>query len=152
MKRSHAIGYIDAARWGTGAIGCALRMATTTTNPGSGKTMKKMIATALLGGLTLLGACSTTGHFVTPPNTQLVVMGRALEVPADGVVTTKPFSWGGAGGIPYRLEKNGEVVQQGKLRAKFRVVSIFWPPLGAIYWPMGFNEDITYDLVNKTQK
>lgn len=114
--------------------------------------MKKTMTAVLLGCTLAIGACSTSGHFVTPPNTQLVVMGRNLEVPADGVVTTKPFSWGGAGGIPYRLEQNGKVVQQGRLRAKFRVVSIFWPPLGAIYWPMGFNPDITYDLVHKTQE
>ncbi|HEY9544472.1 MAG TPA: hypothetical protein VIR56_00590 [Solimonas sp.] len=113
--------------------------------------MKKFTA-ALLLGLAFVAGCSTTGHFITPANTQLVVMGRNLDVPADGVVTTKPFSWGGAGGIPYRLEQNGAVVQQGKLRAKFRVASIFWPPLGAIYWPMGFNPDITYDLVHQTQK
>ncbi|WP_020649033.1 hypothetical protein [Solimonas variicoloris] len=114
--------------------------------------MKKFLVALLLGGTVLLGACSTTGHFVTPPDTQLVVMGRSLEVPADGVVTTKPFFWSAAGGIPYRLEKNGEVVQAGKLRAKFRVASIFWPPAGAIYWPMGFNPDITYDLVHQKQE
>ncbi|MGJ0483206.1 MAG: hypothetical protein ACR65R_01560 [Methylomicrobium sp.] len=27
-----------------------------------------------------------------------------------------------------------------------------WPPAAAIYWPMGFNPDITYDLVNGTQE
>lgn len=82
--------------------------------------MKKFTAAMLLG-LAFVAGCSTTGHFITPANTQLVVMGRNLDVPADGVVTTKPFSWGGAGGIPYRLEQNGAVVQQGKLRAKFRL-------------------------------
>ncbi|MGH8446721.1 MAG: hypothetical protein ACREVL_15730 [Solimonas sp.] len=50
--------------------------------------MKKLFAALLLGGLALLTGCSTTGHFITPPNTQLVVMGRNLDVPADGVVTT----------------------------------------------------------------
>ena len=114
--------------------------------------MKKILGAALICGATLLAACSTTGHFVTPPDTQLVVMGRALDVPADGIVTTKPFSWGAAGGIPYRLEKDGKTIQAGKLRTKFRVASIFWPPLGAIYWPMGFNPTITYDLVHQTQQ
>ncbi|MGZ5602355.1 MAG: hypothetical protein ACXWFX_17320, partial [Methylobacter sp.] len=74
-----------------------------------------------------------------------------------GKVTTKPFFWTAAGippegGIPYRLEKGGKVVKEGKLRTKFRTVSIFWPPFAAIYWPMGFNPDITYDLVNDKQE
>lgn len=115
--------------------------------------MKQLIVALVVSVIALASVgCSTTGHFVTPPDTKLVVMGRDVEKQSDGRVTTAPFSWGGAGGIPYRLEKNGEVVQKGKLRAKFRVVSIFWPPLGAIYWPMGFNPEITYDLVNQTQK
>jgi len=114
--------------------------------------MRNIVAALLLGGSALLAGCSTTGHFVTPPNTQLVVMGRHLDVPADGVVTTKPFFWSAAGGIPYRLEQDGKTVQAGKLRTKFRVASVFWPPLGAIYWPMGFNPDITYDLVHQTQQ
>jgi hypothetical protein len=38
------------------------------------------------------------------------------------------------------------------LRTKFRTVSIFWPPFAAIYWPMGFNPNVTYDLVNDTQE
>jgi hypothetical protein len=103
--------------------------------------------------------CSTTGHFKVPPNSQLYVYERPepMQVQADGSVTTTPFFWTASGippdsGIPYRLEQNGRTVQQGHLRAKFRVVSIFWPPLGALYWPMGFNPDITYDLVNNTQE
>ena len=55
-------------------------------------------------------------------------------------------------GIPYSLQKDGKVVKEGKLRTKFRTVSIFWPPFAAIYWPMGFNPDITYDLVNDKQE
>jgi hypothetical protein len=66
-------------------------------------------------------------------------------------VTTKPFFWTAAGGIRYRLEKGGATIQEGKLRARFRVVSIFWPPLALIYWPIGFRPEITYDLVNGTQ-
>lgn len=116
--------------------------------------MNRVILRSLLVAAAILSSagCSTTGRFVTPPGTNLVVMGRNVEVQPNGEVTTSPFSWGGSGGIPYRLEKNGEVVKKGRLRAKFRPVSIFWPPLGAIYWPMGFNPTITYDLVNDTQK
>ena len=50
-----------------------------------------------------------------------------------------------AGGIPYKLEKDGKVVGEGKLQAKFRPVSIFWPPAALIYWPMGFGWGC-YDL------
>jgi len=36
-------------------------------------------------------------------------------------------------------------MQQGKLRARFRVAFIFWPSGGIIYWPMGFGQR-RYDL------
>ncbi|HSQ41293.1 MAG TPA: hypothetical protein VLM37_03325 [Fibrobacteraceae bacterium] len=61
-------------------------------------------------------------------------------------MVTRPYFWTAAGGIPYRLEKNGEVIQEGKVPAHFRVVSIFWPPYALIYWPMGFGGDRNYDL------
>ena len=115
--------------------------------------MKQIHQAAVVSVIMLVATgCSTTGHFRVPPDSQLYVMGRAVALEPGGTVTTHPFSWGGAGGIPYRLEKNGKEVQNGRLRSKFRVVSIFWPPLGAIYWPMGFNPRITYDLVSQTQK
>lgn len=117
------------------------------------KTLKRIFTTLAIAAFVSVGTgCSTTGHFVTPPNSKLVVMGRDVAVAPNGTVTTRPFSWGGAGGIPYRLEQDGKVVKQGKLRAKFRTVSIFWPPAAAAYWPMGFNPSITYDLINGTQK
>ena len=75
-----------------------------------------------------------------------------MTVTSDGTVTTKPFFWTAAGGVEYRLLKDGKVLKQGRLRPKFRVVSIFWPPVALIYWPMGLNPAITYDLVNDTQK
>jgi hypothetical protein len=82
---------------------------------------------------------------------------QAVNIGADGKVTTAPYFWTAAGmppggGVPYRLEKNGETLKEGKLRAKFRPVSIFWPPFALIYWPMGLNPNITYDLVNDTQE
>jgi len=104
-----------------------------------------------------LSACSTTGTFVIPDGTELEVYERPVQVDAGGQVTTAPFFWTAAGmppgsGVPYRLLENGQVVKQGHLRAKFRVVSIFWPPMALIYWPMGLNPDITYDLVGGTQE
>jgi hypothetical protein len=104
-----------------------------------------------------LSACTTRGTFVIPQGTQLEVYQRPVTPGADGVVVTKPFFWTAAGmppagGVEYRLLKGDEVVQSGRLRAKFRVVSIFWPPFALIYWPMGLNPSLTYDLVRGTQE
>ncbi len=101
----------------------------------------------------IVTGCTTTGHFKIPKDTDLYVykMDKPVTVESDGTVTTKPYFWTAAGGVPYRLEKDGETIKKGRLRAKFRVVSIFWPPGGAIYWPMGLNPNIEYDLVNDTQ-
>ena len=104
-----------------------------------------------------LPACSTQGTFVIPEGTQLEVYRRPVTPGADGVAVMKPFFWTAAGippggGVEYRLLKGDGVVQSGRLRAKFRTVSIFWPPFAYIYWPMGLNPDITYDLVQGTQE
>lgn len=97
--------------------------------------MKKTnIVAAALISLTI-GGCSTTGNFNIPENSELYIYDRPepVEVQENGDVTTKPFFWTAAGippssGIPYRLEQNGQVIKQGRLRTKFRVVSAFWPP------------------------
>lgn len=109
--------------------------------------------------LSLLVGCTTTGHFKVPEGSQLYLYKRPqpVDIKANGEVTTRPFFWSAAGvppggGIPYRLEKDGKVLKEGKLRAKFRVVSIFWPPFSLIYWPMGLNPNITYDLINDKQE
>ncbi|MGR8941052.1 MAG: hypothetical protein ACU83V_03990 [Gammaproteobacteria bacterium] len=119
--------------------------------------MKKMCL--LCASLILVTGCTTTGTFKVPEGSNLYIYKRpdAVKIDAGGKVTTKPFFWTAAGippggGIPYRVEKDGQTLKEGKLRAKFRVVSIFWPPFALIYWPMGFNPDITYDLVNDTQE
>ncbi|HEY8098040.1 MAG TPA: hypothetical protein VIE65_18425 [Methylobacter sp.] len=119
--------------------------------------IKRMCLALVL--LVMVAGCTTTGTFKVPPGTDLHVYKRPepVDIKADGKVTTKPFFWTAAGippegGIPYSLEKGGKVVKEGKLRTKFRTVSIFWPPFAAIYWPMGFNPDITYDLVNDKQE
>jgi hypothetical protein len=113
-----------------------------------------LFVSTLLFGLT---GCSTQGKFVVPEGTQLEVYRRPVSVGAGGTVVTKPFFWTAAGippggGVEYRLLENGKVVQNGRLRAQFRVVSIFWPPFALIYWPMGLNPNITYDLVKGTQE
>lgn len=101
--------------------------------------------------------CSTQGRFVIPSGSELEVYRRPVTPAADGTVVTRPFFWTAAGippagGVEYRLLKDGKVIQEGRLRAKFRVVSIFWPPFAAIYWPMGLNPNITYDLVQGKQE
>ncbi len=119
--------------------------------------IKRMCLALVL--LVMVAGCTTTGTFKVPPGTDLHVYKRSepVDIKADGKVTTKPFFWTAAGippegGIPYTLEKGGKVIKEGKLRTKFRTVSIFWPPFASIYWPMGFNPDITYDLVNDKQE
>ena len=105
----------------------------------------------------VFSACTTTGNFKIPEGTQLEVYQRPVTLESNGTVVTKPFFWTAAGvppasGVEYRLLRGGQVVEEGRLRSKFRVVSIFWPPFAAIYWPMGLNPNITYDLVSGTQE
>lgn len=119
--------------------------------------MKKLYL--LIAMLIFLSGCTTTGHFKVPEGSNLYLYKRAQpeKMSPSGEVTTRPFFWTAAGippggGIPYKLEKNGKTLKEGKLRAKFRVVSLFWPPFSLIYWPMGLNPNITYDLINDTQE
>lgn len=89
--------------------------------------------------------CSTASYFKLPENSRVAVYERPQQY-SQGLVKTRPFFWTAAGGIPYTLSsEKGELLQQGKLRARFRVASIFWPPGGIIYWPMGFGQRC-YDL------
>lgn len=118
--------------------------------------MKKLSIVLML---LMVAGCTTTGHFKVPEGSNLYIYKRPepVTIKSDGEVTTQPFFWTAAGmppggGVPYRLEKNGETLKEGRLRAKFRPVSIFWPPFALIYWPMGLNPNITYDLINDTQE
>lgn len=91
--------------------------------------------------------CTTSGTFDLPPGTEVSIYERPPVVPdADGRIVTKPFFWTAAGGVPYELYKDGEVVKSGRLKSRFRVVSIFWPPFALIYWPMGLDPYETHDL------
>ena len=121
--------------------------------------MKKTIFSSLLFVILFISACSTQGTFKIPEGTDLYIYKRPVPVNVGpgGKVVVKPFFWTAAGippggGIPYELKKGGQTIKSGRLRAKFRPVSIFWPPFSIIYWPMGLNPTITYDLVNDTQK
>jgi hypothetical protein len=85
-----------------------------------------------------------------PENSNLYIHNRPepIVINEDGKAKSKPFFWTAAGGINYKLEKNGEIIKKGKLQAAFRPVSIFWPPVALIYWPIGFDSNITYDLAS----
>jgi hypothetical protein len=101
--------------------------------------------TLVLALVVTVTGCSTSTYFKLPENSKVSVYKRTEQF-SSGPVKTTPFFWTSAGGIPYKLSAdNGSVLQEGKLRAKFRVVSIFWPPFSLIYWPMGFRQ-ACYDL------
>ena len=102
----------------------------------------------VLGAFALLASgCTTSGHFVLPPGTEVEIYERPAVTPdSTGKIEMNPFFWTAVAGVPYKLKKNGQVVKEGKIPARFRIVSIFWPPLALIYWPVGFNPDMTHDL------
>lgn len=98
--------------------------------------MKKYLVVMAVS-MTMMG-CATSTYVKLPENSVLKVQ-RGNELPyKEGMVKRTPLSWSSAGGIPYKIEKNGKVIGEGRIRAKFRPVSIFWPPAAIIYWPIGF--------------
>ncbi len=115
------------------------------------KTSKEILFVSSL--LISLAGCTTSGTFVVPQDTNLYIYERPnpVTIQSNGKATTKPYFWSAIGGVPYRLEKDGKTIKEGKLRAKFRPVSIFWPPYAVVYWPAGLDPDIKYDLVNDQQ-
>jgi hypothetical protein len=93
--------------------------------------------------------CSTRSYFKLPDDTRLTLAERPAQHP-QGLVTVRPFSWSHAGGIRYTLvTPQGAIVQQGKLHGRFRVASLFWPPVAVAYWPLGFGQRC-YDLTQAT--
>ncbi len=93
-------------------------------------------------------SCSTTGKFKVPEGATLYVENQRLTPDQVNEYKRNPFFWDVAKGIPYRLEKDNKIIDQGKIKSQFRVVSIFWPPAAIIYWPLGFNKE-GYDFTNK---
>ncbi|SHL41352.1 hypothetical protein [Phytopseudomonas punonensis] len=89
--------------------------------------------------------CSTKAFFKLPEHSTITINERAEQHP-QGLVKIRPFFWNRAGGVPYKLTSaTGQTISEGKLRTRFRVVSIFWPPYSIIYWPMGFGQRC-YDM------
>ena len=112
--------------------------------------MKKTIL--LITAVLFILSCSTSNYIKLPEGSELKIK-RGDELPyKEGIINRTPLSWSSAGGIPYKIEKDGEVIQEGRLRAKFRVASIFWPPAALLYWPMGFRfscYDLTGDVATQ---
>ncbi len=54
-------------------------------------------------------SCSTTTSFKIPKGHDLIV-DRYNKV-EEGAFTKRPMFWNRAGGIPYRLEKDGKVIE-----------------------------------------
>ena len=110
--------------------------------------------------LLVISACSTRRHFVVPEGSTLFLGGRAepVRIQSGGLVTVHAFGWDSMGvppgkGIPYRLEKDGQTVQEGRLRTVLRVQSLFLPPIfGIIAVPTGLNPNVTYNLVTGKQE
>lgn len=100
---------------------------------------------SILTILLFLASCSTSTTFTVPKGQTLFIEGKEISKSEHAVYKRQPFFWDVAKGIPYRLEKKGKVVSQGRVKAHFRVASIFWPPAAIIYWPMRFepNYDFT---------
>ena len=79
--------------------------------------MKKLYIVLVL---LMMAGCSTTGHFIVPEGSILYINQKPepVDIKANGIVTTTPFFWSVAGippdrGIPYRLEKDGQVLKRG---------------------------------------
>lgn len=96
--------------------------------------------------------CTTKGTVIIPENSELYLYDRETPVVVgeQGQVETKPFFWTATAGVPYKLEQDGQVIREGKIKSKFRPVSIFWPPYALLYWPMGIDPNITHDLTKDT--
>ena len=109
--------------------------------------VKRLSLTLLLA--VIVSGCSTAAKFKIPSDATLFLENEKVSL-VDGEYERAPFSWGATGGIPYRIEVDGRVLHEGRIRAKFRFVSIFWPPLAVIYWPMGFDKT-GYDFTRPDQ-
>jgi hypothetical protein len=117
-------------------------------------------SSVVIASLLLISACSTQGRFVVPEGSTLYLGGRPqpVKVQGDGRASVHAFGWDAMGvppakGIPYRLEKDGKTLQEGRLRTVLRVQSLFLPPIfGILTVPTGLNPNITYNLVTGKQE
>lgn len=99
----------------------------------------------ILAALLLATGCSSSTWVKLPPGHHLSLYERPTKHDS-GLVATRPYGWAAANGIVYKLtDANNQLVQEGTLAARFRVASIFVPPVAIAYWPMGYRQRC-YDL------
>ncbi len=96
----------------------------------------------------LTSACSTKAWFKLPEQSTIAINERPQQY-HQGLIKVRPFFWNRAGGVPYTLTSATGSTERGRLRARFRPASIFWPPFALIYWPMGFGQRC-YDMTGAT--
>jgi hypothetical protein len=119
------------------------------------KTLCKLSSVVILAVMFI--GCNTSMKLKLPPDTELLVRGERVSLASkdkDGFseYTTRPFFWTSLDGIEYNIMQGDKVLKQGKLPARFRVISIFFPPYGFIYWPLGFDlacSDLTKDIIEE---
>lgn len=109
--------------------------------------MKKQLITIAV--LSSLMGCTTSTYVNLPEDSVLKIQRGQMLPMKEGKIKRTPLSWSSAGGIPYKIEKNNEVIGEGKMRAKFRPAAIFWPPAALVYWPIGFRLECN-DLTGET--
>lgn len=98
----------------------------------------------VLAAAVVMSGCSTHAYFKMPAGQQLRLHERP-QTHSQGLVKTRPYFWSAIAGVKYELvDRNGKIAKEGRLPAKFRVVSIFVPPT-VIYWPVGLRYPC-YDL------
>jgi len=90
--------------------------------------------------LFIISSCSTTTSFRIPRKSKLFIENQQISKEELNNYTRNPFFWNVASGIPYRIERKGKVIDEGKIKSQFRVASVFWPPFAIIYWPLGFSK------------
>lgn len=98
----------------------------------------------------IFAGCSTSASFKLPPNTDLMISDERVVFQSKddaGYPEFKrtPFFWTSLMGIDYALVQDGKIIKKDRLPARFRVVSVFFPPYALIYWPIGFKLKC-YDL------
>ena len=106
--------------------------------------------------LVLFSGCVTVTSFDLPPNTKLRFKDGEKRYSSGEIVKRRPFFWSSLMGVEYELLKDNEVVGEGKIPVRFRIISLFWPPYAEIYWPFGFArkkynlQDGNYRILEKT--
>jgi len=105
-----------------------------------------------------LSGCSTTMQVTLPADSELYINGSSTPttIEEDGSITTYPYFWNSAGtppsgGISFQVKRGKQIITNGQFFSQFRPMSLLWPPLAILYWPMGFSDKVAYNLDNYTE-